>query len=129
MKQFIAIILATIVLSVILKDAAIYVLFKVNQDHIAATKCVNKDKKVSKYALPCNGKCFLQKTIAESHEGTEEIPFPVLEDKQDIQQFVQDVTLLLASNTPYKGFTPVLYYNNFHTQSYLQDIFHPPQLG
>ncbi len=129
MKQTIAILLAFMVLSVILKDVAMYVLFKVNQDYIAATKCVNKDKKVSKYALNCNGQCYLKKTIVAYHESKENnssIPFPTLEDQQEVQQIIQYFEI---DNSKKVVYTSNLIHSkpNLYTQSFLQDIFHPPQ--
>lgn len=105
---------------------SIYVNFKINQDFIAEVLCINKDKPMS----TCNGKCYLSKQLKEREEQ---------EEKQTPRERNERVEVLycnkitLAYEIIRIGFLnkneSIPKYVAFYSQEFIDDVFHPPQLG
>jgi hypothetical protein len=64
LKQIVTILLATLILLQPFSKICIYVSFKINQDRIAKTLCVQKEIKNN----CCKGKCHLEKELKKADE-------------------------------------------------------------
>ncbi len=101
--------------------------FKINQEYIAKTLCVNKDKP----KLSCNGKCVLAKQIKASND---------IEENQSPSKIKETKELLYCCNAiggmfdiPTLIATELLSQKNifeqvFFSSDYVNDIFIPPQV-
>jgi len=124
MKQMTAISLAFLVFAVAAKDVLMWSSFKANQDFIAKTLCINRDKPEKK----CNGKCQLTKKIAESKEDSDpaKSPVPQPDEQKQVVYFCEankvEFSLLQISNQQ-TSFVET----TFSGQSCLDDIFQPPR--
>ncbi len=123
LKQTIAISLALLMLALAAKDFVMLAGYKLNQDFIAKTLCVNQDKP----EMHCNGKCYLKKKISESKEkdqGKAPVAQPD-ELKQTVYyQPIIKVELPELISTQQKSFfmEPA-----FSGQPFLHEIFQPPR--
>ncbi len=111
-------------LAVSSKDMVIWVGFKLNQNFIARTLCVNRNKP----EMHCNGKCFLAKKIAEAKErnASKEAPIPNPDEQKQIICFLPKVKALPDEWKVYflkTGFAEV----TFSNQLVFPDIFQPPK--
>jgi hypothetical protein len=97
--------------------------FEINKDKIAKTLCINKEKPIT----ICGGSCYLSDQLSKAEEPeTKQLPKSV-KVKVELTYFVSkesDTRFSTTSSsvvrkTPFK---PAHYLN-----SYLEDIFHPPQ--
>ena len=96
--------------------------FKMNQDRIAATFCINRDKPIT----ICGGSCYLAKELNKTVNQ---------EDKQQPSSFKLRLTVDYVLNSESTSFQSnyllkTLQFGdseNDLTPSYLDDIFHPPQ--
>jgi len=66
MKRWFAIILLAGVLTQSMSKLLVYVNYRVNENHITAHLCVNRDKPMS----CCHGKCQLTKQLNKTEDGT-----------------------------------------------------------
>lgn len=124
MKKIVAISFALLILATSAKDVLTWASFKVNQDFIAKTLCINRDKPEKK----CNGKCQLTKKIAESKEDGDpaKSPIPQPDEQKQLVYFCEankvEFSLFTISNLQ-TGFVET----TFSGQSCLDDIFQPPR--
>lgn len=105
---------------------SIYVNFKINQNFIAEVLCINKDKPMS----TCNGKCYLSKQLKEQQEQDE---------KQTPKERNERVEILFCDNLQIsysisrciflEKKIPLPRHLVLNTQEFIDDVFHPPQLG
>lgn len=99
----------------------IWAAFKINQDFIAATICINRFD-----AVPiCKGSCYLEQQLASNREQQDKLPD--LKTKE-ITLFYQQHATLIATPLVIKN-TAVVYvaYNStFIPSTYLQSVFRPP---
>jgi len=109
-----------------LSKLSIYISFKINQDFIAEVLCINKDKPMS----TCNGKCYLSKQL-KAQEEKEEKQIPK-ERNERVEVLFCD-KLQISYNISRCVFLekkmPLPRYLVFNTQEFIDDVFHPPQLG
>jgi len=111
-------------LAVSSKDMVIWISFKLNQDFIARTLCVNRNNP----EMHCNGKCFLAKKIAKAKErnASKEAPIPNPDEQKQIICFLPKVKALPGEFKAYFlkiGFAEV----TFSHQLVFSDIFQPPK--
>ncbi len=123
MKKLTAISLAVLIFAATAKDMLMWASFKVNQDFIAKTLCINQDKPEKL----CSGKCFLTKKISEEKKAEKStVPMPSPDESKQVvyyQAIVQaEFSGLIATfqKTFFKEIT-------FAGQSCLADIFQPPR--
>ena len=122
MKKLIAILLATLILSISLKDLAIYALFKANQDQLAETICINR---FSPDEL-CQATCVFTQTIIDSQEQQENYPSTSLEKQQQVVFTMSPIILTkVLANFPPK----IVPTKSFHflSSTFISDVFHPPE--
>ncbi|MCD0490256.1 hypothetical protein LPB86_18590 [Pedobacter sp. MC2016-14] len=104
----------------------VYAGFEVNQDYIAKTLCVNKDRPW----MNCNGKCYLMKKVQQAEENEKkEATKDLLSnlsisffERTDAFNFQSPVTATLFT-TSYPEYT--CHYSN----CFLGSIFQPPKLA
>ncbi len=105
-----------------LKDAAVYICFKLNQDYIAKNLCINRDKPES----CCEGSCELEKALDENSEHGNKAPFNFHDNKEFSPYLQLDKQLkfnFAHFNSEYPVFVKLYYqYSNYTS------IFHPPNL-
>lgn len=109
-----------------LSRLSIYVNFKINQDFIADVLCINKDIPTS----TCNGKCYLTKELKAQEEK---------ENAQLPKERNERTETLFCSFSEFDYVTPTFEflekdiflpkYLVFRKNAFIEDIFHPPQLG
>jgi hypothetical protein len=103
----------------------VYVSFKLNQDFISKTLCINR----AKPKLHCNGKCQLMKKLKQvEKEEQKQLPQGLKEKLEVI--YIQEITNFKFS-TDFDATEEKLKYNHTNSQVYSKyhlDIFHPPQL-
>ncbi|MBK8564320.1 MAG: hypothetical protein IPN76_13525 [Saprospiraceae bacterium] len=124
MKQIAAISLAVLVFAVSAKDVLIWSSFKLNQDFIAKTLCINRDKPEKK----CNGKCQLTKKIAESkEESPQQAPVPQPDEQKQVLSLHEILPLQIISAKP-RDSKPLFAALTFTAQACAIDIFQPPRV-
>jgi hypothetical protein len=123
MKKAIAISLALLVFAASVKDFVIWAGFKINQDFIAKTLCINRDN----LEKQCNGKCYLNKKITESKEkDPAKMPVPQPDERKQVVFFCETIqTILPDSDQPQR--VKIFHQAGFHEQSCPTDIFQPPR--
>ncbi|HMQ64399.1 MAG TPA: hypothetical protein PKE06_27190 [Flavilitoribacter sp.] len=123
MKRGAAILLSLLIVSVSLKDLAIYFSFQLNRNYIARNLCVNLDSP----EVMCYGKCFLDKELKNSNEKTGTYPMP---DRQDRTVFIFNA-LKKPVNPTAKGVIslPSFHYRAFFPSPGLESVFHPPRIA
>lgn len=124
MKQCTAILLALVFLMLGMKDWVTFASFKVNQDRIAATSCVNR-------AIPqvmCYGVCVLGEQLAELHETDPSDPAPIVAEYEEF-------TLYLPFSADLKPLATTLtvahsdYQNTLQDRLWAQSLYRPPIFG
>ncbi len=121
--KYTSLFVATILLISVLVSPISYLKFKLNQDYIAQTLCINK----SKPALKCNGHCYYAKKMekqvqkaAKTKQLLENLPVFTLYSTPDLEiYFPNKAKFLFAVN----HLTQV---KSIHSQSYFFTVFHPP---
>lgn len=122
MKRAIAILLAILILSISLKDLAIYALFKANQEYLVANRCINR---LTPEAL-CFATCVLTETLIESQEQ---------QDRQSGITVEQQVDMVYLTDRPeYLPTLPIWQQAVMPSKSidllpalHTIDIFQPPE--
>jgi hypothetical protein len=99
----------------------IWAAFKLNQDYIANTLCINRFDLVP----ICKGSCYLEQKLANNQE--QQTKQPDLKTKE-ITLFYQQSATLLATPLAIKNATVtyVAYNTRFIPSTYLQSVFRPP---
>ncbi len=124
MKQLTAISLALLVFAVSAKDVLIWSSFKLNQDFIAKTLCINRDKPEKL----CSGKCQLTKKIAESkEESSSQDPVPQPDEQKQVLSF-HEILPLQINNAKPRDLKPLFATQTFTAQACAIDIFQPPRV-
>lgn len=102
----------------------IYVVFKINQQEIAANLCIKKN-------IPnntCKGNCQLKKGLEKAEKQSQK---QSQENSKDKIEYVKSFYLLQFNYTK-TVFARIIYiikYSNiFYKKSLIADIFHPPQI-
>lgn len=123
MRKWLAIFLVTLVLLVVFKDWATYANFYINQDYIAQNLCVNKSEPVPM----CSGKCYLEAELAQNHEGSEEEPLRVSEDKRSITTYLlPEVLFQLKMPLVSRTKKALFFIESHYAFSFLNKVFRPP---
>jgi len=121
-KNTIAILLAVLILSVSMKDLAIYALFKANQEYLAENVCLNRFTPDDL----CYASCVLTATIQNNQEN-QELPSILLDNYQLILCPIKSQKVSIPINLRFKKVTPVKQVAGVAT-TFLHDIFHPPEV-
>lgn len=121
--KYVSLIVASILLVSVLASPISYLKFKLNQDFIAQTLCINK----SKPALNCNGHCYYAQKMqnevqkaAKTKQLLENLPvFTLFTNSQFEISFHNKGNFLFAV----KHLSKV---KSINSQSYFFTVFHPP---
>lgn len=123
MKQLVVILFSFLILLSSARDLVTYVHFKVNQDYIANTFCINLDKP----EVMCFGSCFLQDSIEENHDSDQELPVSVNMELVTVNYLLPEMILLdFTALNKVKKSTP-LFREKFASTALYREIFHPPK--
>lgn len=106
------------------KDLVTYVQFKLNQEYISNTLCINKDKPT----VMCFGSCVLQDAIIDNHTADQELPMSIQMEFTPFTYLIPDLvsldfTSLNKDANVAPAFQEMIVMKDFET-----DIFHPPKL-
>ena len=125
MKQIVTILIDTLILLQPLSTICIYVSFKINQDRIAKTLCVQKEIKNN----CCKGKCHLEKELKKADEQQQKQLPPSLKEKSEVLYF-QSFPKNSLLNVQFKSSKEKLicFYHVSYSSSYIGEIFKPPKL-
>ncbi len=121
--KYISLIVASILLVSVLASPISYLKFKLNQDFIAQTLCINK----SKPALKCNGHCYyakkMQKEVqkaAKTKQLLENLPvFTLFSNPEHKITFHNKGNFLFSVKHQSKV-------KSINSQAYFFTVFHPP---
>jgi len=103
----------------------IYVSFKLNQEYIAKTSCIQKDVEINN----CHGCCQLKKELAETKDHEQkDIPFNKTKVELSVYPCPESHKFRFSSHLSNQ-----VNYSDQHIQfspsTYLSGIFHPPKIG
>lgn len=124
LRFLISIGLAALILSQSMNRIWVIISFTINQDDIARTMCVNRDKP----EMHCNGKCYLAKQLKKQQEqDSRELP-QKLKETTDVFYCVEPFSLpaitagevVVQTDTPPYSTAPV-------SNAWIQAVFHPPR--
>ncbi|MCU0347137.1 MAG: hypothetical protein MUC59_09335 [Saprospiraceae bacterium] len=119
-----AISLVILVFAVAAKDFLIWSSFKLNQDFIAKTLCINRDKPKKM----CSGKCQLTKKIAESKDDSpSQAPVPQPDEQKQVLSLHEILPLHIIAAKPTDS-KPLFAALSFTAQACANDIFQPPRV-
>lgn len=126
LKKILAICFALCILLQSFSKLWVVVSFKINQEYIAETLCVNKEMPAP---VMCSGKCFLTDQLKKASEP-ESSDFPVAQfSKTEVVHFpVQRASLslpVIAQVSPGCVFSAN---SHFHGQLFVHKVFDPPQV-
>ncbi|MBR8536801.1 hypothetical protein KDU71_14600 [Carboxylicivirga sediminis] len=120
MKYSIVILLVLVSLIATMQDSFTLLVFKINQDYIAKTLCIQKDIEDNS----CQGCCQLKKQMEQQNEQEESNP------NQSREKLLIDFfPLEIIKNQPGSAHTTIRY-KELQCQfvnSFISDVFHPPQ--
>ncbi len=125
MKSFFATIFTALVLLGTLKEASIYIVFKLNQKYIAENLCVEKDIEDS----TCNGCCQLKQKLIETKKNEQEnIPERQRETLTPLHFIADKMNNNLTNRHKIKKITSEYsIYSNKYSYIFISDCFHPPK--
>lgn len=104
----------------------IFVSFKINQEKIAETLCVQKEVKNN----TCQGQCHLRKQLDKAEEEEKKQAPSSQKDKYEVL-YCYSSKLFDFLRTPqiYTTNAKVVYHTDFSLSTFISDIFHPPKLN
>lgn len=121
MKATFSIFLAIIILASSIKELAIVLSFKIQQDYIAKNLCVERDIEDSE----CGGCCQLNKKLTEQHEEEKEtLPSRKLTNTIDFFYTLKNETNLVETGS---GLTYQYFRASIYSDKSTGNIFHPPK--
>jgi len=121
-KNAIAISLAILILSISMKDLAIYALFKANQTYLTQNVCINR---FSPEEL-CFADCILTQTIIESQEQHDQQSSISLEQQVDVVYVFDNFNQAPTWAFWQQRIEPTLTIS-WLSSTFLTDIFQPPE--
>ncbi len=121
MKKAFAILLAVLILSISLKDLAIYALFKANQEYLTENNCINR---FSPEEL-CFATCVLTTTMQDSQEQKEQ-PGTLLDQNQKVVYVLDSFQKQVIVADLEQDIVPTKAVVLF-PQTFLTSIFQPPE--
>lgn len=125
MKKIVTILLAILILLQPFSKVSVYISFKINQDRIANTLCVQKEIKNN----CCKGKCHLIKELKKVDEQQQKQIPPSLKEKLEVL-YCQSFPKISLLNVRFKSSNEKLigFYHVSYSSSYIGEIFKPPKL-
>lgn len=106
-------------------EAAVYVVFKMNQSYIAKNLCMERDNPES----TCKGCCQLKKKIDQTRQQEQNMPVSQKQQKEisAISFYLSNLTLssFLDQMKPHNSICT--FYNNHYAFLSIHDFFHPPK--
>ncbi|MEO0722962.1 MAG: hypothetical protein AAFZ63_00380 [Bacteroidota bacterium] len=126
MKKVFSILMIVAMMLPVLAKIGILIDFKINQDFIAETLCVNIDEPI----LMCSGRCYLADQLKKAGEREEEqIPSSKKERLEVVQYHSKSAPdFFLLANYYGRQLNPACA-EVFYTSSFVADIFRPPKLN
>jgi hypothetical protein len=125
MKQIVSILLAILILLQSFSKVWIYVSFKISQDRIAQTLCVQRGIKNN----CCKGKCYLKKQLKNTDEQQQKQLSASLKEKSEVlycQSFPKHSLLNIQFKLSKEKI--ILPYQFPYSSPYINEIFKPPKL-
>jgi Rad3-related DNA helicase len=102
----------------------VYIAFKINQDYIAKTLCINRNKP----EVLCNGKCVLEKNLSEEDsQSKKEIPQKLKDQSDTVYYFDESCGLPERQTEVLSKRKRSFHYQSPFTQVCAKGIFHPPK--
>lgn len=124
LKQIISYILILLIVLQPLSKTWVYISFKINQEVIAKTLCINKDIKDN----CCQGECYLKDQLNKLDKGEQhQIPAKLKLRLEDLYYHTQIDLILSNGAVTIARSIAKKYSNNFYSASYINDIFRPPK--
>lgn len=102
--------------------SAIFIDFKINQEFIVETLCIQKDEANN----TCNGQCHLTQQFEKADESSDELPATLTEIQEVILYFNCAEAIILETNEVLGIKNPVI--STLVPSEETCSIFHPPQL-
>jgi hypothetical protein len=121
LKQFYSILISILLLLPSFSNVFVYIEFKVNQEEIAKTLCIQKEMKDNK----CNGNCYLSKQLKKEAEK-ENQESSNLREKQELVYTQTILTYTFTSNTVIEKTRIMVSQYCAKPKSVAFSIFHPP---
>lgn len=122
LKKTISISLVLIMMIPLLSKGGFFIWFKMNQDEIAKTLCINKNTEKSE---SCQGCCYLDKTLDKLDETSTDS-----EQKENKIKVVQDEIIAISNENiqliDLKSFKVIFAKYLFHTVCSVKSILDPP---
>lgn len=108
----------------VFSKVAIFIHFKIKQDYISKTLCINKDIPNS----TCKGRCHLKNKLEKQDEQEQkQLPKSQLEKFQEITFVAINVSSFNFFEKKPTAFLLSLFLNDFYKFDYYLDFFHPPK--
>jgi hypothetical protein len=124
MKLVTTILLALLIFSQALSKVWIVVSFKINQETIAKTLCIQKEVENN----TCQGNCHLKEILEDSEQQEQDQNTTDIKNKIEIEYCVELSDFFLNPPFPQGIKEKINTPNNASfTFSFMDDIFHPPQ--
>lgn len=125
LKKIIPISFALLILLQSFSKVWVFISFKINQEYIAKTFCVNRNTPES---VMCSGRCYLKEQIEQSLEN-ERLEFSFSSAFKFETSYYTLQTNSFGSNQIGDASFPPIFSSLYFLvgQSVIQDIFHPPQ--
>jgi len=123
LKQLITIFLALLVFLQPFTKAWIFVSFKMNQEYIAETLCVQKE-------IPrntCHGECQLMKRLKKVEQAEQQQKPPVPKLKIEVLFCHQLIDFQLQTIFSDTKEIFIIFYRRLHPMVSIDDFFHPPK--
>lgn len=123
LKNIVSILLALLILLQSFSKVWIFISFKIDQDYIAKTLCINRDKP----EMLCSGKCVLKQRIkAEEENERKEIPQKCKAQKE-VFYYLNNFNWQIEPGSDRKSKAKKTYsHQNLCASAFLQSIFQPP---
>ena len=122
MKKAITISLAFLLLLLSVRDLVTFAAFKLQQEAIAATLCVNKYEPIPM----CLGSCFLIEQIIQDIDHDQPITSRTPRPAEKPVYF-STLTIELPKRPAYRSSDPVFSADNLLSQIVILDLFRPPR--
>ena len=123
MKKVVSVVLAILIVVLSFKDVFVFADFYWNQDFIAKTLCINKDKPEMK----CNGKCHLSKVIKEIQDQEDKSPDSKEENRFSTVYVVAPLSSFTFNNPTIINKRSFFIKNETYIFNFLNKVFHPPR--
>lgn len=124
MKKLYSIFLVTLLLIISNQYAYKFIAYRINQDFITSTLCINREVPDS----DCHGKCHLKSQLNEENQNST----PILPNRIFDTEQILFCSLTFIQNLINQEFTKAIYVridDFFNIEDIIYTFFHPPQIS